>query len=90
MLGCKFSLAKFLLLIHHPRKPRKLHTVKISAYTVVSLITTFSAQSCMSVGKSGHKRVKYIAWYLSISTNTMVTFKRYLSTSTSTQEHVRT
>ena len=35
-----------------------------------------------------YKYIKYIAWYLSISTSTMVKFKRYLSTSTSTQEHV--
>ena len=31
MLGCKFSL-----LIDHPRKPRKLHTAKISAYMVLN------------------------------------------------------
>ena len=34
MLGCNFSLTKFSLLIDHLRKPRKLHTTKISAYTV--------------------------------------------------------
>ena len=35
-----------------------------------------------------YKYMKYIAWYSSISTSTMVTFKRYLSTSTSIEEHV--
>ena len=30
MLGCKFSLTKFSLLINHLRKPQKLHTT----YTV--------------------------------------------------------
>ena len=34
LLGCKFSLTKFSLLINHPQKSRKLYTTKISAYTV--------------------------------------------------------
>ena len=34
MLGCKFSLTKFLVLIDYLRKPQKLHTAKIYAYTV--------------------------------------------------------
>ena len=31
MLGCKFSLTKFSLLVDHPQK---LHTAKIFVYTV--------------------------------------------------------
>ena len=34
MLGCKFSLTKFSLLIDHLRKLQKLLTAKISAYMV--------------------------------------------------------
>ena len=34
MLSCRFSSIKFSLFIDHPRKPRKLHIAKNSAYTV--------------------------------------------------------
>ena len=35
VLSSEFSRTKFLLMIDHPRKPRKLHTAKVSGYTVI-------------------------------------------------------
>ena len=35
ILSSEFSRTKFLLMINHLREPRKLHTAKISSYTVL-------------------------------------------------------